>query len=166
MIRPLKTKYLKIMNTKLKFLLLLLVFVFPSQIFAQPPNLTGTWVLNFEKSKLDKSDNLNGLTGQIFVIRQDGNKFSLKIYHIYGDKKKRIGFRMLADGKTRRVKILFKGKLEQKESSLQATMWRKNYLNSVNYKFGANQNELVADEIFTGRPKDHHSIWVFDREVA
>ena len=146
--------------------MLLLGFVFQSQIFAQAPNFTGTWVLNFEKSKLDKGDNLNGLTGQIFVIKQDGNKFSLKIYHIYGDKKKKIGFRMLADGKTRRVKIIFKGKLEQKENSLQATMWRKNYLNIVNYKFGIDQNELIADEVFTGNPKNHHSIWVFNREVA
>ena len=154
------------MNIKQKFLMLLLGFVFQSQIFAQTPNLTGTWVLNFEKSKLDSTDNLNGLTGQIFVIKQVDNEFSLKIYHIYGDKKKKIGFKMVADGKTRRVKIIFKGKLEQKDNSLQATMWRKNYLNSVNYKFGANQNELVADEVFTGRPKDHHSIWVFDREVA
>ena len=154
------------MKSRVNILLIVLgSFICESQIFAQTPNYTGTWVLNFEKSKLDKSDNLNGLTGQIFVIKQDGNKFSLKIYHIYGDKKKKIGFRMLADGKTRRVKILFKGKLEQKESSLQATMWRKNYLNSVNYKFGTNQNELVADEVFTGRPKDHHSIWVFDREI-
>ena len=72
---------------------------------------------------------------------------------------------MVADGMTRRVKIIFKGKLEQKDNSLQATMWRKNYLNSVNYKFGINQNELVADEVFTGRPKDHHSIWVFDKEI-
>ena len=154
------------MKSRVNILLIVLgSFICQSQIFAQTPNYTGTWVLNFEKSKLDKSDNLNGLTGQIFVIKQDGNKFSLKIYHIYGDKKKKIGFRMLADGKTRRVKILFKGKLEQKESSLQATMWRKNYLNSVNYKFGTNQSELVADEVFTGRPKDHHSIWVFDREI-
>lgn len=154
------------MTTKLKLLLLLLGLGFQTQIFAQTPNFTGTWVLNFQKSKLDTTDNLNGLTGQIFVIKQVDNEFSLKIYHIYGDKKRKIGFKMTADGKTRRVKIIFKGKLEQKDNSLQATMWRKNYLNSVNYKFGTNQNELVADEVFTGRPKDHHSIWVFDREVA
>ena len=154
------------MTTKLKLLLLLLGLGFQSQIFAQTPDFTGTWVLNFQKSKLDTTDNLNGLTGQIFVIKQVDNEFSLKIYHIYGDKKRKIGFKMTADGKTRRVKIIFKGKLEQKENSLQATMWRKNYLNSVNYKFGTSQNELVADEVFTGRPKDHHSIWVFDREVA
>jgi len=153
------------MTKQLKLLMLLFGFVLQSQIFAQTPNLTGTWVLNFEKSKLDTTDNLNGLTGQIFVIKQLGNEFSLKIYHIYGDKKTKIGFKMTADGKTRRVKIIFKGKLEQKDNSLQATMWRKNYLNAVNYKFGANQNELVADEVFTGRPKDHHSIWVFDREL-
>jgi len=154
------------MINKLKYILLLFYLVFQVQVFAQTPDFTGTWVLNFEKSNLDKTNNLNGLTGQIFVIKQSDNKFGLKIYHLYGDKKKKIGFSMLADGKTRRLKVLFKGKLEQKESSLQVTMWRKNYLNSVNYKFGKNQNELVADEVFTGKPKDHHSIWVFDREIA
>ncbi len=152
------------MHTKLKLLLLLLSIIFHSQIFAQLPDFTGTWKLNFEKSKLDTTDNLNGLTSQLFVIKQEDDNFSLKIYHIYGDKKRKIGFKMQADGKTRTVKLIFKGKLEQKENSLQATMWRKNYLNTVNYKFGSNQNELVADEVFTGRPKDHHSIWVFDRE--
>ena len=154
------------MIDKLKYILLLFCLVFQEQVFAQPPDFTGTWLLNFEKSNLDKTDNLTGLTAQIFVIKQADNKFGLKIYHLYGDKKKKIGFSMLADGKTRRLKILFKGKLEQKESSLQVTMWRKNYLNSVNYKFGINKNELVADEVFTGKPKDHHSIWVFDREFA
>ena len=139
------------------------LFFYQSQIFSQTPNYTGTWVLNLEKSKLE--DKTDGLTAQMFIIKQEGEKFSLKIYHIYGDKKKKIGFRMLADGKTRRVKIIFKGKLEQKENGLQATMWRKNYLNIVNYKFGTNPNELIADEVFTGRPKDHHSIWVFDREI-
>ena len=154
------------MIDKLKYILLLFCLVFQEQVFAQTPDFTGTWLLNFEKSNLDRTDNLKGLTGQIFVIKQADNKFALKIYHLYGDKKKKIGFSMLADGKTRRLKILFKGKLEQKESSLQVTMWRKNYLNSVNYKFGINKNELVADEVFTGKPKDHHSIWVFDREIA
>ena len=151
---------------KLKYLLLLFCLVFQVQIFSQPLDFTGTWVLNFEKSNLDKTGNLKGLTGQIFVIKQADNKFGLKIYHLYGDKKKKIGFSMLADGKTRRLKVLFKGKLEQKESSMQVTMWRKNYLNSVSYKYGTNKNELVADEVFIGKPKDHHSIWVFDREIA
>lgn len=102
----------------------------------------------------------------MFIIKQEGDKFSLKIYHIYDYKTKKIGFRMLADGKTRKVKIIFKGKLEQKENGLQVTMWRKNYLNIVNYKFGITQNELIADEVFTGKPKNHHSIWVFDREIT
>ena len=148
--------------TKLLLTTIILI-AFNSSLFGQAPNFSGTWILNFEKSKLE--DKTEGLTGQMFIIRQEGDKFSLKIYHIYGDKKKKIGFRMLADDKTRRVKIIFKGKLEQKENSLQVTMWRKNYLNIVNYKLGTNQNELIADEVFTGRPKNHHSIWVFDREV-
>ena len=141
----------------------IILIAFKSSILGQVPNFSGTWKLNFEKSKLE--DNSEGLTGQLFVIKQEGNKFSLKIYHIYGDKTKKIGFKMQADGKTRRVKLIFKGKLEQKENGLQATMWRKNYLNIVNYKFGVNQNELIADEVYTGRPKNHHSIWVFDKEV-
>ena len=132
-------------------------------IFGQEPNFSGTWILNFEKSKLEGKP--ERLTGQIFVIKQEGEEFHLKIYHIYGDKKKKIGFKMRADDKTRKVKIIFKGKLKRIENGLQATMWRKNYLNVVNYRFGANQNELIADEVFTGKPQNHHSIWVFDREV-
>ena len=146
------------------FLTLIGLIVFHFYGFTQTPNFSGTWVLNFEKSKLE--DKTDGLTGQSFIIKQEGDKFNLKIYHIYGDKKRKIGFKMLADGRTRRVKLIFKGKLEQKENSLLATMWRSNYLNIVNYKFGTNQNELVADEVFTGRPKNHHSIWVFDREIS
>jgi hypothetical protein len=42
---------------------------------------------------------------------------------------------------------------------------RKDFLNVVHYKFGASQNELIADEVFTGKPRDHHSVWVFDREI-
>ena len=152
------------MNEITKLLLATFILIsFKSSTFGQVPNFSGTWKLNFEKSKLE--DNSDGLTGQLFVIKQEGNKFSLKIYHIYGDKTKKIGFKMQADGKTRGVKLIFKAKLEQKENGLQATLWRKNYLNIVNYKFGINQNELIADEVYTGRPKNHHSIWVFDKEV-
>lgn len=143
------------------FITVLLLLFFQSSIFSQTPNFSGTWVLNFEKSVIeDKNDNL---TRQVFVINQNGDDFSLKIYHIYGKKKRKIGFRMLADGKERRVKILFKGKLEHTDIGLQATMWRSNYLNSVHYKFGASSNELIADETYKGIPKNHHSIWIFDK---
>ena len=70
---------------------------------------------------------------------------------------------MTADGKTRKVKLLFKGKLEWKGDGLLSTLWRKNFLNVVQYRFGADTNEFVADEVFTGYPQDHHNIWVFDR---
>ena len=151
------------MNRKLKFLLtLVVVSIFHSETFAQNPNYTGTWVLNLEKSKLESRP--EGLTGSIFIIKQEGDKFKLTRYHIFGEKKKKISFKMKADGKTRRVKMLFKGKLEWKENILHATLWRKNFLNIVNYKFGNNQNEFIADEVFTGNPKNHHNIWVFDRD--
>ena len=152
------------MKNGIKILLTVLgLFVYQSQIFSQTPNYTGTWVLNLEKSKLEHRP--DGLTSSVFIIKQDGDKFRLTRSHIFGDKKNKISFKMAADGKTRRVKILFKAKLEKKENSLQATLWRKNFLNIVNYRFGNDQNELIADEVFTGRPKDHHSIWVFDREI-
>jgi hypothetical protein len=76
-------------------------------------------VLNLEKSTLEHRP--NGLTGSVFIIKQEGDKFSLTRYHVFGDRKKKISFKMVADGKTRRIKILFKGKLEQKENNLQAT---------------------------------------------
>jgi hypothetical protein len=152
------------MNYNLKFFFtFILLIAFQPAIFAQRPNYTGTWILNFKKSKLEHQP--QGLTSTIFRINQNGDNFSLTRYHIFGDKKKKISFKMIADGKTRRVKILFKGKLEKKENSLQATLWRKDFVNIVNYKFGSNQNELVADEVFAGRPQDHHNIWVFDLEA-
>ena len=152
------------MKSKIKILLAVLgSFFYQSQVFAQIPNYTGTWVLNLEKSTLEHPP--EGLTSSVFIIKQEGDKFRLTIYHIFGDKKKKISFKMIADGKTRKVKILFKAKLEPTENSLRATLWRKNFLNIVNYKFGNTQNEFIADEVFTGKPQDHHSIWVFDREI-
>ena len=151
------------MNSRIKILLTLVVFfVSLSQTFAQQPNYTGTWVLNLEKSNLESRP--EGLTSSVFMIKQEGDKFKLTRYHIFGEKKKKISFKMTADGKTRKVKLLFKGKLEWKESNLQATLWTKNFLNIVNYKFGNSQNEFIADEVFTGNPKNHHNIWVFDRD--
>ena len=73
---------------------------------------------------------------------------------------------MLADGRTKRVKLIMKGKLEQKGNSIQASLWRKNYSDVVNYKFGDDQNELIADEVTTGEPHSHHNIWVFNRETT
>jgi hypothetical protein len=147
----------------IKFLLIVLVLLAgQATIFAQKSNYTGTWVLNLEKSTLEHRP--NGLTSSVFIIKQKGDKFHLTRYHVFGDKKKKISFKLIADSKSRRVKILFKGKLEWKENNLQATLWRKNFLNIVDYKFGNNQNEFVADEIFTGSSQNHHNIWVFDRE--
>lgn len=131
--------------------------------FAQVPNYSGTWILNLEKSKLEHRP--SGLTSSIFVIEQEGDKFKLTRYHVYGDKKKKISFRMTADGKTKKVKMLFKAKLEKRENSLQATVWRKNFSNIVNYKFGDNQNELIADEVFSSKHNHHHNIWIFQREI-
>jgi hypothetical protein len=143
-------------------LTILCFFVCKSHFFAQTANYTGTWVLNLEKSKLESKP--NGLTGSIFIIKQEGDKFSLKRYHVFGKKKRKISFSMVADGKTRRVKLIFKGKLEQKENGLQATLSRTDFLNIVNYKFGTSQNEFIAEEVFTSSSHNHHNIWVFDKD--
>lgn len=140
------------MKNEIKILIsVIALFFYQSQIFGQSPNYTGTWVLNLDKSQLE--DRPNGLTGSLFIIKQDVTKFRLTRYHLFGDKKNKIKFKMVADGKTRSVKILFRGKLEQNVNSLQATLWRKNFSNIVTYKFGNDQNELIADEVYTGNPK-------------
>lgn len=151
------------MTTKIK-LLLFIILVLQVSTFAQKNNYTGTWILNLEKSKLEHRP--SGLTSSIFIIKQEGDKLSLTRYHIFGDKKKKISFTMTADAQTRRIKLLFKGKLEWIEDNLQASLWRKNFSNIVNYKFGATHNEFIADEVFKGLPQDHHNIWVFDRQTT
>ena len=91
------------MKSKIKILLAVLgSFVYQSQVFAQIPNYTGTWVLNLEKSTLEHPP--EGLTSSVFIIKQEGDKFRLTIYHIFGDKKKKISIKMIADGKTRKLK--------------------------------------------------------------
>jgi hypothetical protein len=129
---------------------------------AQQPDFSGIWILNLQKSKLE--DMGTDFTGSRFIIEQKGDRLTLTRYHYFGPKKNKIRFRMTADGKTRRVKVLFRGKLEKQEGRLLATLWRKNFLNVVQYRFGSSPNEFIADEVFKGRPKDHHNIWVFDRE--
>src|SRR5687768_9140619 len=114
-------------NKLFLFLAVVGLVVYQSKIFAQTPDYTGTWVLNLEKSKLEHQP--KGLTGSVFIIKQEGDKFSLTRYHVFGDKKKKLSFKMVADGQTRKVKLLFNGKLEQKENSLLATLWRKNFSN-------------------------------------
>ena len=150
------------MKNKIKILLTLIGFFYQSQSIAQKPNYSGTWVLNMGKSKLEFPP--KWLTSSVFIIKQDGDNFKLTRYLIFGKKKKKLSFKMNADGRTRRVKLLFKGKLEWKDNSLQATLWRKNFMNVVNYKFGDNKNQFIADEIFTGKPRNHQSNWVFDRD--
>lgn len=151
------------MRTAIKLLLTIIGFVLnQSEALTQTPDYSGTWVLNLEKSKLE--DKPEELTSSIFVINQNGENFSLKRYHIYGDKKKKIGFKMVADGKTRRVKILFKGRLEWVGNTLVATLYRKGFSNVVRYKFGDDENEFIADEVFKGIPKDYQNHWVFDKQ--
>jgi hypothetical protein len=141
----------------------LALFLYQCQIFAQQANYSGTWVLNMEKTQFEHKP--EGLISSVFVIEQVGEKFKLTRYHIFGDKKKKISFKMKADGKTKRVKMLFKAKLEKNQNDLRSTLWRKNFLNIVNYKFGNSQNELIADEVMTSKQNSHHNLWVFEREV-
>lgn len=153
------------MKNKLRFLFLFSIgLFFLSQVFAQKPDYSGTWILNLEKSKLEHM--AKSFTGSKFIIKQKGDKIRLTRYHMYGEKTNRLKFKMVADGKTRTVKLLFKGKLEWEGNKLRSTLWRKNFHNVVVYSFGSNENEFVADEVFKGLPQDHHNIWVFERAVT
>ncbi len=153
------------MKNKIKILLTVIgLFFYQSQIFAQTPNYTGTWVLNNEKSKIESRP--DGMTSSVFVIRQMGKSFSLTIHHVFGDKNDTIVIKMLSDSKTRQVLNTFKGKLERKKNYLQITLWKKGFLDKVNYKFGHNKNEFIADEVLTSDSDNHHNIWIFDREIS
>lgn len=140
---------------------ILLLLLAGTLAFAQKPDFTGTWVLNLQKSVLQHEKET--FTGSTFIIRQEGDRIRLTRYHHFGKKKNRLRFKMTADGKTRKVKLFFKGKLAWEGNELLSTLWRKNFLNVVRYKFGVDSNEFIADEVFTGYPQDHHNIWVFDR---
>lgn len=137
-------------------------FICQTQAFSQKPNYSGTWKLNLQKSKLE-ANWAKGLTEGVFTITQAGDKFKLSRYFIINGKKQKLGIKMIADGKVRRKKILFKGKLEWMGNNLHAKIYRNGFSNVVDYMFGDTQNEFIADEVFTGRPQDYHNHWVFDR---
>jgi hypothetical protein len=138
------------------------IFFFASRPQAQQiTDFSGTWILDLGKSKIE--DMTESFTGSKFIISQKGDRFKLTRYHFYGDKKNKISFSMKADGKQRGIKVLFRGKLEPTDKGLKATLSKKNFLNMVDYSFGSSHDELIADEVFKGLPRDHHSIWVFNR---
>jgi hypothetical protein len=150
-------------NIKTILIILGLLFL-KLHLVAQIPNYTGTWVLNNEKSEIQSRP--DGMTSAVFIIKQVEYDFSLTIHHIFGDKKDTIVIKMPSDGKTRQVLNTFKGKLEQKESYLQITLWKKDFLDIVKYKFGQNKNQFIADEVLTSDSDNHHNIWIFDRKIS
>ena len=149
-------------NNRYTWIAVLCLFVAHGSLLAQQPDFSGTWVLNLQKSKLEHQK--EGFTGSLFIIKQKGDCLRLTRYHFFGKKKNKLRFKMRADGKTRKIKLLFRGKLEKQDNTLKSTLWRKHFLNVVQYKFGIDQNEFIADEVYTGYPQDHHNIWVFDRQ--
>jgi hypothetical protein len=153
------------MQNKIKILSVLIgLFFYQSQIFSQLPNYTGTWVLNNEKSKIQSRP--DGMTSSIFIIKQKGNDFLLTIHHIFDNEQDTIVIKMLSDGKTRKILGVLDGKLEQRKADLHITLWKKDFLDKVTYKFGKDENEFIADEVLVSDSDNHHNIWVFDREIS
>ena len=102
-------------------------------------------MLNNEKSKIGSRP--DGMTSSFFIIKQEKNDFLLTIHHVFGNQQDTIVIKMLADGKTRKVLSVLEGKLEWRKDGLHITLWKKNFLDKVTYKFGKDKNEFIADEV-------------------
>lgn len=144
-------------------LLPVLLLLIASPAFTQKPDYSGTWVLNLEKSKLTSPRSAK-ITQAVFIIEQQGDKFTLRRYHYMGDKKRKLKIKMTADGRQRKVKLLFNGKAEWIADNLRATLWNKGFSNVVNYSFGSIPDEFIADETFSSSKTNYHNYWVFDRK--
>ncbi len=88
------------MSNKKILLPIIVAFSFQLSTFAQTSNYSGTWVLNNEKSNIQTRP--DGMTSSIFIIKQNGNDFSLTIHHVFGNQQDTIVIEMLSDGKTRK----------------------------------------------------------------
>src|SRR6187551_756139 len=122
------------MSYKKTLLTIIVALSFQLSTFAQTPNYSGTWVLNNEKSKIESRP--DGMTSSVFVIKQEGNNFSLTIHHVFGNQEDTIVIKMLSNGKTRKVLSVLDGKLERRKDGLHITLWKKDFLDKVTYKFG------------------------------
>lgn len=152
------------MSRRMNFLLPLLGFLFfQIQALSQKPNYSGTWKLNLEKSKFE-ANWTKGLTDGEFTIIQKADNFNWSRYFIINGKKSKMRFKLIADGKVRRKKmLLFKSKLEWIGDNLKAKIYRNGFSNVVDYKFGETKNELIIDEVFVGRPQDYHNHYVLNK---
>jgi hypothetical protein len=153
------------MRLKINFLLTVFAFLLcQTQAFSQKPNYSGTWKINLQKSKFEAKWT-DGLTDGEFKIIQDGDKFKWSRYFIIEGKKNKMRLNMIADGKVRRKKFfLFKTKLEWQGDTLKVKIWRNGFSDVVEYKFGENENELIIEEVFVGRPQDYHNHYVLDKQ--
>jgi hypothetical protein len=148
----------------MKGLIIVSILLLSQSVFAQNQNYSGIWILNNEKTKLQARP--DGMTSSVFIIKQSGRNFSLTIHHVFGAIQDTVLLNMISDGKTRKVLGSFNGKLEQKENYLQITIWDKNFLDKVQYKFGSNKDEFIADEVLKSDSDNHHNVWVFDRQIS
>ena len=153
------------MRLKIKFLLTVFAFLLcQTQVFSQKPNYSGTWKINLQKSKFEAKWT-NGLTDGEFKIIQAGDKFKWSRYFIIKGKKSKMRLNMIADGKVRRKKFfLFKTKLDWQGGTLKVKIWRNGFSDVVEYRFGENENELIIDEVFVGRPQDYHNHYVLEKQ--
>jgi hypothetical protein len=152
------------MSYKKILLPIIVAFSFQLSTFAQTSNYSGTWVLNNENSKIQTRP--DGMTSSIFILKQTGNDFSLTIHHVFGNQQDTIVIKMLSDGKTRKVLNVLQGKLERRKDGLHITLWKKDFLDKVTYRFGKDKNEFIADEVLVSDSDNHHNIWIFDRDVS
>ena len=152
------------MRNKLEVVLALFgLFFCQFQTYAQKVNYTGTWKINLQKSKFEAKWT-DGMTEGEFNITQIGDKFKWARYFIIKEKRSKMKFNLIADGKVRRKKFfLFKTKLEWQGDNLRVKIYRNGFSDVVDYKFGETKNELLIDEVFVGRPQDYHNHYVLDK---
>lgn len=148
---------------------LLYMAVMASQA-AQKPDLSGTWVLNLDKSRLQIEDKIESGT---FTIEHKEPDFRFSRVFVVGGKDDAVSYALTTDGREKIAK-------EPDRTTTSRLYWDGDVLvlderivlgdgreatNVVRYSLQDGGRTLVAEEKFRGPIHKHDNLWVAERKT-
>lgn len=132
------------------------------------PDLSGVWHVDFQRSRLE----IEAPTSSVFTIQHNDPSLLLTRTHRAEGYEDTASLALSTDG---RESVHHKGEVEIRSTCVwqgdslrfrsEIIAERINALNVVVYTMSSDGREMVADETFTGPPRNYHNEWVLVKQV-
>jgi len=144
-------------------LIVILTFFVTMSFCQQPPNFSGDWVLNLNKSKL-RADWTSGLTNGIIKIVHNEPNFSFWRSFTINGKDEVKSYEMLTNGQEQKDKYNFIWTLSWKQDTLLFIIQNHETISDVRYYHSENKKEFVADEKYDSPNMSYHNLWILEKK--